>query len=162
HDTGDPGRLRARRFHRAQAPAEARRMTEVRIPTPHGTVPSYLATPAGDGPWPGVVVIHDVMGMTPDLHRQADWLASRGYLAVAPDLFAWDTRGRCLRAVVRSLLTRKGPAFDVIEAVRQWLKAAPGCSGSIGVIGYCMGGSFALLLAPRRQYDAAALNYGVI
>jgi carboxymethylenebutenolidase len=125
------------------------------------TVPvleAYLAVPEGPGPWPGVVVLHEAFGLTDDTRAQADRLAAEGYVAVAPNLF---TRGglRCLRSTFAAMLSGEGPAFGDIEATRLWLAARPECTGRTGVIGFCLGGGFALGVA-AHGFDAAAANYG--
>ncbi len=136
-------------------------MPEVQIEV-EATLPAYLAVPDGEGPWPGVLVIHDAYGMTPDAHTQADWLASEGFLAVVPDLFRGGTAASCLKAIMQSTLRREGQIFDDLETARSWLAGRDDCSGRIGVIGFCMGGGFALLLAPRDGYSASSVNYGSV
>jgi carboxymethylenebutenolidase len=135
-------------------------MTTIEIKAGDNRLSTYIATPASAGPWPGVVVIHDALGMSHDLRHQADWLASEGYLAAAPDLFDGGTFFNCIRAVMRDFNRGEGPYFDRIEAVRQWLIHHENSTGKVGVIGFCFGGGFALLLAPRGGFSAASVNYG--
>lgn len=137
-------------------------MPDIKIAPGKQTVSAYFGIPAGDGPWPGVVVLHDALGQTDASREQVDWLAASGYLAVAPDLFARRNRLLCLLAVSRQLASRQGTAFDDIKAAQTWLVDRPDCTGRTGVIGFCMGGGFALLSATRKGFDVASVNYGPV
>jgi carboxymethylenebutenolidase len=123
------------------------------------TVEVYLARPATPDSAPGVVVLHDIAGLGTDVRAQADWLAGEGFLAAAPDLFDGGTLLRCLRSTLRDYTTRGGRTFDLIEATRTWLSGHPDCTGSVAILGFCLGGDFALLLTPSGGYQAAAINY---
>jgi len=104
-------------------------------------------------------VLHEVFGLTDDTRQQADRLAAAGYLAVAPDLYSAGGARRCLLSTFRALWSGSGAAVDDIEAVRVWVSGRQDCTGKVGVIGFCLGGGFALLAA-ARGFDAAAPNYG--
>ncbi|GIH22032.1 carboxymethylenebutenolidase [Acrocarpospora phusangensis] len=119
----------------------------------------YLATPQGEGPWPGVVMIHEIMGLEPMILRHADRMAQAGYLTLAVDLFSAGGPRRCLVSTIRALQRREGRPFADIETARTWLAASPDCTGKIGVIGFCLGGAFALLTT-TTGFDAASVNYG--
>ena len=122
---------------------------------------AYLATPRGAGPWPGVVVVMDALGLSDDIRLAADRLAAAGYLAFAPDLYSG--RGiRCVVATLRASRSGSGEAYADLEAARHWLAERADCTGQIGIIGFCMGGAFALLCAPRYDFAAASVNYGEV
>jgi carboxymethylenebutenolidase len=136
--------------------------SDIRYPAPAGPLPGYLVVPEGDGPWPAVVVIHDALGMTADIKRIADRMASAGYLALAPALFRRGFKATCVVTTMRSLSAGKGVAIDDVIAARDYLAAHPRSTGKVGSVGFCMGGGFCLLLAPRGVFDATAPNYGVL
>lgn len=129
------------------------------VPTPLGEIPAHLAVPAGAGPWPGVVVLHELLGLNDDIKAMADRFAREGYVAVTPDLFAPGNRAACLVRVIRDGLSGRGRTYELALACRDWLASRDDCTGRIGVAGFCLGGGFAIVLA-TRGFDVAAAQYG--
>mgnify|MGYP001182306814 FL=1 len=123
---------------------------------------THVAMPDGTGKFPAVCIIHDALGMSNDVRIQADWLAREGYLVAAPDLFNGRTFLGCLRGIMRDYLRGEGALFDKMEITRQWLINHEQSTGKVGLIGFCFGGGFALMLAPKGGYDVASVNYGTL
>ena len=125
-------------------------------------VPVELFRPppaAGPPPWPGVVVIHEIFGVNDDIRRIARRFAAAGYLAAVPDLMAGGLHVVCVVRAMLALRAGAGPPVDDLEALLDALEARPDV-GRIGVVGFCMGGGFALLLGTRARVGAAAVFYG--
>ena len=122
---------------------------------------AVLGIPDGEGPWPAVVVMHEIFGIDEEMRKQVAHIAGMGYLALMPNLFTEGGMRRCVSATMRALSTGTGRAYADIESARQTLLADPRSTGRVGAIGFCMGGGFALMTADSG-FDAAAVNYGIL
>ena len=140
--------------------------TALTIEAPAGrTLRGAIALPDGDGPHPAMVVLHEAYGLNDDIRRHTARFAREGYVAVAPDLYSSGaSRALCMVRVMRDLATRtQGGAFADIEATRRALVDRPDVDGErVGVVGFCMGGGFALAYGARGKVGAAGVNYGVV
>lgn len=119
----------------------------VSYPSPegHGTVNGYLVRPAGTGPWPAVVVVHENRGLNPYIEDVARRVAKAGFLALAPDGLTSvggypgsDDKGRELQASVdpEKLMN------DFFAAV-DWMATHPDSTTRVGIVGFCYGGGVA-------------------
>jgi carboxymethylenebutenolidase len=123
-----------------------------------------LFSPAGEGPHPGVVVLHESFGLNDDMRRIARRFADAGYAALAPDLYSHGSRIVCLSRVMVDML-RGSVAREIsdIRAARDALAARPEVdSERIAVAGFCQGGGFALIAGTQPGFSAAAVNYGEV
>ncbi|MFE3290124.1 dienelactone hydrolase family protein [Rhodococcus sp. NPDC059234] len=136
-------------------------MPAITLDAPDGPLGAVLESPSGSGPFPGVVVVHDMLGLSVDIRNIARSIADHGYLALAPDLYSRGGRVRCVPRVFRELIGRRGRAVEDLLAARERLVADERCTGTVAVVGFCMGGGFALVMAPKG-FDVSAPFYGVL
>jgi len=127
-------------------------------------VSAYLATPPGAGPFPAVIVIQEWWGLNAHIRDVADRYARESYVALAPDLYHGKVTDNPNEAgKLMGALNREEATKDLIAGI-QYLKSQKVVRGDrIGVTGFCMGGSFALLLPCKtKEIRAAAPYYGEI
>jgi carboxymethylenebutenolidase len=118
-------------------------------------LPYFLALPAAPPPWPGVVVIHEGGGISPQLLRFGERLAAEGYAACAPDVF-FRTGGPEATDFMSMIgaITPEQLRDDLATAVGHLRTAG---ASAIGVTGFCMGGWFTYRAALwARELDVAA------
>jgi carboxymethylenebutenolidase len=126
------------------------------------TVKGILYTPAGNGPFPGIVVIHEWWGLNDWVKEQASKLADQGYAALAVDLYRGKvadnpgTAHELMRGVPEDRAARD------LHAAVEFLKSQPNVrKDRIASIGWCWGGGQALNVALTEPTLAAAVvNYG--
>lgn len=136
-------------------------MTIIALETANGPVEALFVAPtAGEGPWPGVVIVHDIFGLTSDVQNISQRVANAGYVVITPNLYSRGGPARCITRVFRELLMQRGQALDDVQAAKSLLEGKDECAGPIGIVGFCMGGQFALVMAPTG-FAASAPFYGV-
>ncbi len=133
---------------------------------PFGTQqrPGYLARPDGEGPFPGVLVIHEIFGLNENVKDIADRFAAEGYVALAVDLFAERNRVICVFKVLRSQLFSplENGNIQELKSALTYLGEQPGVDSThVGAIGFCMGGGLAIAWAcTDNRLQAIAPYYG--
>jgi carboxymethylenebutenolidase len=126
------------------------------------TVQAVLYTPAGKGPFPAIIVIHEWWGLNDWVKDQASKLADQGYVALAIDLYRGkvattpDMAHEIMRGVPEDRAKRD------LHAAFEFLQAQPNVrKDRIGSIGWCMGGGYSLDVALQEPTLAATvINYG--
>ena len=126
---------------------------------------AYLARPEGEGPFPGVVVIHEVSGLNDNIEDISQRFADEGYVALAVDLFANRNRAVCMARIIGGMLRGSPDRFGVpdLKAALGVLAEQPSVDAQrLGAIGFCMGGGFAIAWAcTDDRLRAVAPYYGV-
>jgi len=142
---------------------------QIRVPASDGgDFGAYLSMPTKT-PAPGIIMLHEIFGVTGWIKETADLFASKGFRVAAPEMF-WrlepdfvadfsDPAERAKGFEYRGLIVHD-KAVDDIASVITRLKAMPECNGKIGVTGFCTGGTLTYLAAARLNIDAAAAYYG--
>jgi carboxymethylenebutenolidase len=113
--------------------------------------------PEGRGPWPGVLLLHELFGLTSQVRADARALAREGYLVMAPNLYSEGMARYCMKYFfTREALENRSDSAAVreIHALLDRLKQHPDCNRRLGMIGMCMTGGFVLQMA--RRDDLAA------
>jgi carboxymethylenebutenolidase len=126
------------------------------------TVQAVLYTPAGKGPFPGIVVIHEWWGLNDWVKEQAGKISDLGYVTLAIDLY----RGKVATTPEEAHEIMRGVPEDRakrdLHAAIEFLSSQPDVSKDrMGAIGWCMGGGYALDVALQEPtLNADVINYG--
>jgi len=122
----------------------------ITFPSNNHPLHAYLARPDGEGPFPGLVLIHEAYGLNDDMRRIAEQFAGEGYAALAVDLFAGRNRAVCMFRFFAGMFLNAldhGGIHD-LKAALDFFAAQPFVDAArLGAVGYCLGGAFAVAWA---------------
>ncbi len=126
---------------------------------------AYLARPEGEGPFPAILVIHEIFGLNENIKDIARRFANEGYAALAIDLFAGRNKAVCMFRFFGQLQFNplNNSSIDDLKAGLSYLAGLPEVdSERLGAIGFCMGGGFASAWACKdNRLKAIAPYYGM-
>lgn len=123
----------------------------------------YLAVPDGEGPFPGLILIHEWNGLTDRIRQTADAMAAEGYVALAADLYGGRTGSSREEnmALVREVQTDPVTMIANLDAAQAFLRDRSDVTGRVGAMGWCFGGGVALSYGlGGAQHEATAIFYG--
>jgi len=123
----------------------------------------FLAKPAGDGKYPGIVMIHEWWGLNDNIKEMARQMASEGYVVLAADLYKGQVTTTSSQAQVLATGVKNNPgeAIKNLQAAVSYLRNSSSVDGKIGSLGWCFGGDWSLQLAlNENKMDATGLYYG--
>ena len=125
---------------------------------------SFFAKPKDTGSFPGLVIIHEAFGLNDNIREIARQFAEQGYAALAVDLFSNRNRILCMLRAFHGLLIRPlhNSTLSDLQATMAFLREQENVDRNrIGVVGFCMGGAYALQLAvTEKGMKAASVFYG--
>jgi carboxymethylenebutenolidase len=123
-------------------------------------VHAYVAAPAGQGPFPAVIMIHEFFGLNKSIVGKAKGLAEEGYLVVAPDTFRGSTTAWIPRAIYQVITNDPAQVNQDLDAVYTWLEEQPYVEvNAIGIAGFCYGGRAALNYSLHNNRLAATVIF---
>lgn len=122
------------------------------------SVPGYLAKPASS-PTAAVIVVQEWWGLNRHIETIAERYAGEGFLAAAPDLYHGKTTKDAGEAGKLMSSLDQRAALEDLNVVLTQLRATSGIE-AVGITGFCMGGTFALLLPCHAKLEASVPYYG--
>lgn len=139
----------------------------VEIPVSDGHLPGYAARPDGAGPFPTILVIEEVFGVTPYIQDVCRRFAKAGYLAVAPEIYARiadlaqiTDYNQITRVIAQS---KDAQIMSDLDATAAWAARDHGDPARLGVNGFCRGGRDVWLYAAHNPHLKAAVSwYGIL
>ena len=123
----------------------------------------YLATPAGDGPHPAVILIHEWNGLVDRVKETADSFAAEGYVALAADMYSGrlGSNPQENMKLVQETMGKPEALIANLNAAVEFLNTRSDTTGKVATIGWCYGGGVALSFAlGGEHHDGTAIFYG--
>ncbi len=145
------------------------RTSYVKIPNADLEIDAYLASPASEGSYPGVVVLQEIFGVNAHIREVTERIAKEGYVAIAPALYQRYAPGFETGYTPKDIEIGKNykeqttapQLLSDIQATINYLKNQPQVKkDAFGCIGFCFGGHVAYLAATLPDIKATASFYG--